>query len=56
MGPLESLRPQKVVICVKNKLHVCTYSIVRFTLRFVNLFVEFSQVCGAAVAYIAASS
>ena len=24
----------------KNKLHVCTYSTVRFALRFVNLFVE----------------
>ena len=31
----------------KNKLHVCTYSIVRFTLRFVNLFVEVSRVCAA---------
>ena len=29
----------------KNKLHVCTYSTVRFTLRFVNLFVKISQVC-----------
>ena len=29
----------------KNKLEVCTYSTVRFTLRFMNLFIEFSQVC-----------
>ena len=29
----------------KNKLHVCTYSTVRFTLRFVNLFVVVSRVC-----------
>ena len=29
----------------KNKLHVCDYSTVRFTLRFVNLFVKVSQVC-----------
>ena len=33
----------------KNKLHVCTYSTVRFTLRFVNLFVEVSRVCDIAV-------
>ena len=33
-------------ICVKKKLHVSTYSTVRFTLRFVNLFVEVSRVCG----------
>ena len=33
----------------KNKLHVCTYSSVRFTLRFVNLFVEVSRVCGVGV-------
>ena len=32
-------------ICVK-KLHVCTYFTGRFTLRFVNLFVEVSRVCG----------
>ena len=31
----------------KNKLLVCTYSTVRFTLRFVNLFVEVSRVCVA---------
>ena len=31
----------------KKKLHACTYSTVRFTLRFVNLFVEISRVCGA---------
>ena len=30
----------------KNKLNVCTYSTVRFTLRFVNLFVKVSRVCG----------
>ena len=30
----------------ENKLHVCTYSSIRFTLRFVNLFVEVSRVCG----------
>ena len=34
----------------KNLLHVCTYSTVRVILRFVNLFVEVSQVCGAAAA------
>ena len=32
----------------ENKLHVCTYSSIRFTLRFVNLFVEVSRVCGIA--------
>ena len=30
----------------KNKFHVCTYSTIRFTFRFANLFVEVSQVCG----------
>ena len=34
-------------IYVKKKLHVCTYSPVQFTLRFVNLFVEVSLVCGS---------
>ena len=29
----------------KNKLHVCTCSMVRFTLRFANLFTEVSRVC-----------
>ena len=28
-----------------NKLHVSTYSTIRFTLRFVNFFVEVSRVC-----------
>ena len=32
----------------KYKLHVCTYPTVRFTLRFVNLFVKVSRVCGTA--------
>jgi hypothetical protein len=36
-----------IIYMCKNKLHVCTYSTVRFTLRFVNLFVEVSRVCGA---------
>ena len=35
----------------KNKLHVCTYSTKKYTLRFVNLFVEVSRVCGVARAY-----
>ena len=35
----------------KNNLHVCTYSTVRFALRFVNLFVEVSPVCAAASFY-----
>ena len=30
----------------KNKLKVWNYSTVRFTLKFVNLFVQVSQVCG----------
>ena len=30
----------------KNKFHVCAYSSVRFALRFLNLFVEVSRVCG----------
>ena len=30
----------------KNKLHVCTYSTIRFNLKFVNLFIEVSRVCG----------
>ena len=34
-------------ICVK-KLHVCTYFILKSTLRFVNLFVNVSRVCGFA--------
>ena len=34
------------VINFEKKLHVCTYSTVRFTLRFVNLFIEVSRVCG----------
>ena len=29
----------------KNKLHVCTYSTVRFTLTSMNLFVKVSRVC-----------
>ena len=33
----------------KNKLLVCTYSTLRFTLRFVNLFAEISRVCAIAV-------
>ena len=28
-------------------MHVCTYSTVRSTLRFVNLFVKVSQVCAS---------
>ena len=36
------------MICVKIccMFALCTYSTVRYTLRFVNLFVEVSQVCG----------
>ena len=30
----------------KNMLHICTNSTIRFTLSFVNLFVEVSRVCG----------
>ena len=30
----------------KNKFYVCTYSTIRFTLRFVNLFLEIRRVCG----------
>ena len=37
----------KLIRYVKNKLHVCTYSTISFTLRFVNLFVEVSRVCAA---------
>ena len=29
----------------KNDLHVCTYTTLRFTFWFVNLFVEVSRVC-----------
>ena len=33
-----------------KKLHICTFSPVQFTLRFVNLFVEVSRVCGGVMA------
>ena len=40
----------KFIRYVLKKLHVWTYSIIRFTLRFVNLFGEFSPLCAIAAA------
>ena len=41
----------KFIRYVLKKLHVCTYSSVQFTLRFVNLFVEVSRVCDTSFEY-----
>ena len=40
----------KFIRYVFKKLHVCSYSTIRFTLRFVNLFVKVSRVCAIAPA------